>query len=196
MNDLIRNFYSENRRWARFILKLFGLSIIFGAILYFFDPGLINQIADIFQSKFGPNPAQNAGLAREIFLQNSQAVALALFGGIILGLSSVLIVFFNGFIIGFVVLGILTASGNFGRNLAEVSLGLLPHGIFELPAFLAASALGLRLGTEWLGKDAQGIRLRTLGHNLKRAIYAVPVLAILLIIAAFIEVFVSGNLIK
>jgi len=73
--------------------------------------------------------------------------------------------------------------------------GLVPHGIFELPAVLIAAALGLRFGTEWLRQESKGHRGEVLKNNLIRAIVCLPAIALVLFIAALIEVFASGKLV-
>jgi stage II sporulation protein M len=185
---MIKRFYNENKPWVDSILRLFVVAIFLGALAYLIKPDLMNQIIGIFQQKFGPEPVRNVSLAKEIFLQNATACLLALVGGIIFGISSLVVVFFNGFIIGFVVLSLLLLPGNIGSNLWYLILGLLPHGIFELPAFLISSALGLRLGLEWIQKDSRGKRYEIFRNNLRRIAYAIPWLAIMLLIAAFVEV--------
>lgn len=188
----IREYIEQNRAWFVFALRLFLLAAFLGALTVFIKPDLIEKIVAIFQDKFGPEPARNLGLAKEIFLQNTLATMLALLGGILFGISSFVIIFFNGFLIGFVLLTLLMVPGNPLNNILYIILGLVPHGIFELPAFLIASALGLRLGTEWLTKESAGHRFQVLKNNIKRSLFSIPGLVALLMIAALMEVFVSG----
>jgi len=74
-------------------------------------------------------------------------------------------------------------------------LSLLPHGIFEIPALLISAALGLRLGLEWLLPGAKGIRLKTLKKNVINAFTLLPLILLLLFIAAFAEVFISSRIV-
>lgn len=196
MPDFLQEYFYENKPWIVAVAKLFLVAIVVGGIAFLSHPGLIDQILGVFTDKFGPEPARDINFARQIFLQNAEASALALFGGILLGLSSVVIVFLNGFIIGFVVVALLSLPGDAAHNFAFVFLGLAPHGIFEIPAFLLASALGLRLGVEWILKSSIGRRGQVFVENLKRAIYVIPLIGIMLLIAAFVEVFVSGQFVS
>lgn len=191
-----KNYYIDNRDWIRFAVKWFLIAGVLGAVTYLSHPEFLTKIIEIFQTKFGVEPTRDATLARQIFLQNLQACALALFGGILLGITSFLIVFFNGFIIGFVLMSLLFLPGNIGRNIVYILVGLVPHGIFELPAFILASALGLKLGLEWVNRESQGHRWEVLKSNARRVLVAVPVIVVLLFIAAIVEVFVSGKLVS
>lgn len=194
IKTLIRNFYQDNKPWFRFVLQWFMLAAIVGGATFLFKPSLITQIANIFKDKFGEFPAENFALARQIFYQNTIACMLALIGGIFFGITSYIIILFNGFIIGFVVTALLFAPGNLGRNILYILAGLAPHGIFELPAFWIASGLGIRLGTEYLGRSKKGSRGATFKMNLFRVAKAAPVVISLLAIAAIFEVFISGKL--
>src|SRR5205807_4172647 len=78
----------------------------------------------------------------------SEACLIALVGGIFFGVSSFLILFFNGFIIGFVVLSLLFIPGNPLRNVLYIIAGLVPHGIFELPAFFISRSEERRVGKD------------------------------------------------
>jgi stage II sporulation protein M len=192
MKEAVFNYYYDNKKWIVVTVRLFVVAAFLGAVAFFVRPNLLNQIVQIFESKFGPEPARDINLVKELFIQNSEACAIALIGGVILGISAFVTVFLNGFVIGFVILTLLIIPGNPLRNIGYVVLGLVPHGLFELPAFLLSSALGMRLGIEWIQKSSQGQRWQVFRQNLKRVVYSIPALAILLAIAAFTEVYISG----
>ncbi|MDO8591351.1 MAG: stage II sporulation protein M [bacterium] len=172
------------------------IGIIAGVITSFAKPDLLKVILDGFQEKFGSDPALDINLVMQIFSQNVIASLIAVFGGLLLGLGSILVVVVNGFLIGFVITSIFSLSqDHLGISLAFVLGGTLPHGIFELPAFLIASALGLRLGLEWIGRGVKGERGQVFKDNLKKSLLALPAIALILLIAAIIEVFVSGKIV-
>lgn len=193
MSEFIRNYIKDNRPWVQYVLQVFMLAVVIGGLAFFIKPDLILSIAGIFDSKFGPDPGQNLEFSRQLFVQNTEACILALIGGILFAVIPSLIVFLNGFIIGFIVLAILAAPGHPFQNIAIVILGLAPHGIFELPAFFLSATIGTRLGIEWLQSANKGRRLAVLKDNLIRVLKIIPVLILLLAIAALIEVFVSGK---
>src|SRR3989344_4119497 len=74
-------------------------------------------------------------------------------------------------------------------------LGLGPFVVVVVNGFLIGSALGLRFGTEWLRQESKGHRGEVLKNNLIRAIVCLPAIALVLFIAALIEVFASGKLV-
>src|SRR6185503_3628718 len=99
MNEIIKTYVNDNRVWFKFVLQWFFVAMLLGAVTFFFRPELLNQILELFRDKFGPNPEPNLNLAKEIFLQNSTACLIALIGGIFFGITSFLIILFNGFIL-------------------------------------------------------------------------------------------------
>jgi len=187
-----RSLFSTNSKWFKGAFIWFLLSAAVGVVVFFIFPGLLQAIVSGFSDRFGAAPALDYRLALQIFEQNVLASVIALFGGIILGLGSILVIGVNGFILGFVITSVFALPGGVGRSLAVVLGGLVPHGIFEIPAFLISSALGLRLGIEWMLDSAQGQRLGIIKKNLKQGFLYLPSIALILLVAAFIEVYVSG----
>lgn len=189
-----RSLFSQNRYWFKLVLIWFVVSFLLGIAAYYYYPGLLKDILQIFTDKFGTEPALNSNLVFSIFLNNIKASAIGLFGGLLLGLGSFIIVTTNGFLIGYVVVSIFSLSERPSDGLVFLLSGLLPHGIFEIPAFLIAAALGLKLGLEWISKDALGRRWEVFRKNLIIVLLSLPSIALLLLVAAFVEVFVSGKL--
>jgi len=116
-----------------------------------------------------------------IFFNNSKVSAIMLFGGIFLAIIPIIGAVINGMILGFVF--------KFPQLMGDKSgyiifMQLVPHGIFELPGFIIALALGVKLGN-WLFKKEKTERLKT---NIKAFFfYYIKVILPLLLIAAFIE---------
>jgi len=126
--------------------------------------------------------------AINIFSRNFWAATLLLVSGITVVIP-ILILFSNGFVVGFVMKLTLI------KNLDTLIFikGVLPHSIFELSAFLISAAVGIRTGLVLLdGKD----RKRNLISHLKETIFIyIFVIIPLILIAAFIEAFVSAALV-
>jgi stage II sporulation protein M len=76
-----------------------------------------------------------------LFLKNALASFIALWSGALLGIIPAVTAVQNGALVGVVFLW----KGSF----STVLLNILPHGIFELPAFFIACGLGLWRGT-WI----------------------------------------------
>ncbi len=122
-------------------------------------------------------------LALKIFLNNLQASTLLFLGGASFGLLTFFIILVNGVVIG----GILELVRE-QQSLLFVAAAILPHGLFEVPSFIIAGALGLMLAhalyQEWFyGEDAA---ILALGLGRKFITIVVPLLAIAAVIEAFI----------
>ncbi len=93
----------------------------------------------------------------------------------------------NGYLLGVV----LVLSG---QPLDRVLTSLLPHAIFELPALFIAGAWSLRMGITWLLPTASGRRMGVWSETVAEGLWIVPLVALLLAIAALVEVLVSAPL--
>ncbi len=130
-------------------------------------------------------------LALQLFLNNLESCVMLFLGGAILGVVTLLVLSFNGLIIG----GILEVVRG-KTDIVVMLASIIPHGIFELPAVLVSSTLGLMLGRavmlELVGQgDASGKAI-VLGGLFVR--YVVPFIAIAACIEAFITPAVLGML--
>ncbi|MCX8184863.1 MAG: stage II sporulation protein M [Sulfolobales archaeon] len=141
--------------------------------------------------KSGDIVSRLAGLV-SIILYNNVGVAIRC---VVLGFTLIYplyVLYANGYIIGSVV-------GFIGYS----SIALLPHGVFELPAIIYSSYLGVRLGIlsalflllRVVKKKSSTHLLREYRESLAKLRY--PLL--FLVIAAFVEVFISlpiGHLLR
>ncbi|WP_435065265.1 stage II sporulation protein M [Halobaculum sp. EA56] len=104
------------------------------------------------------------------------------FGGVAFGLPAVTGLAFNGALVG-------ALAGVFDRTAFLALVG--PHGVLELPVIAVAGALGLHLG----GVGWRWLRGRTdaaeVAGELERAAYVLVGVAILLVVAAAIEAFLT-----
>ena len=118
------------------------------------------------------------------FFGNNWMVALTTaFSGVALAIPAIVSLVFNG-----VVMGV------FGRTEVEpfeLLAFVIPHGIFEIPAILVATAVGIWLGVVgW--RTYRGRRTRTeFADALERAFWVLVGVGILLAVAAVVEGFVS-----
>jgi stage II sporulation protein M len=113
-----------------------------------------------------------------IFIHNAVAVLIALFSGILFSVIPVFMVIANGYVIGALTI----------VNLSGIGL-LIPHGIFELPAFILSCSYGMWLGLWPLSRGRRKNLVLRLRHCVK--IYFFIIIP-LLMIAAVIE----GSVIK
>ncbi len=73
-------------------------------------------------------------------------------------------------------------------------IGILPHGIIEIPTIAIAASQGFRIGKEIISPPQGKSRSESLRINLKKGIRLFAIILPLLLIAAFIEVYVSAQL--
>ena len=123
-------------------------------------------------------------LALQLFLNNLQACVLLFLGGAAFSLVTIFVLSFNGIVIG----GILELVGGKEGGLVMFA-AIIPHGIFELPAVLVSSSLGLMLGRAiFMELTGQADAAQSAVHLGKIFLkYVVPFIAF----AAFIEAFIT-----
>jgi stage II sporulation protein M len=187
--------FSTTRRWIWFSSLVFLSAIVAGFLVFYADQNLIQEIFSFFQKLLQSSSSSDQNLVLVIFKQNLSSSLLALLGGILFGIAPFFIVVANGFIIGYVVhflFRILPVS--LGSKLLILVVTLLPHGIFELPIVLVSAALGMQWGLQWLMPSSRGLRKQVWRQNAKMALVFIPLLVLVLLLAAFIEVYVSGKL--
>lgn len=142
-----------------------------------------------------------------IFIHNVYAAVLMILLGFVAGVFPAFQMWMNGLIMGFV-----TAVGASSLHTAGwkiVVFALLPHGVFELSAILWAGALGIQLGftvlygcgrwvkTAWLRVPAQRSEpALTVTAEVRRALYSLPMIVGMLLVAACIEGGVTPHLIQ
>lgn len=124
-----------------------------------------------------------------ILLNNAVKTFFVVVLGFLFGIAPIYFLYINGIVIGIVISYLQQKVG-----LAPVVVGLLPHGIFEVPALLLASAIGLWLGWNFILRI---IHKEPFWPKYKAGLllYAQFVLPLLLI-AAFIEAYITPYLIN
>jgi uncharacterized membrane protein SpoIIM required for sporulation/ABC-type transport system involved in multi-copper enzyme maturation permease subunit len=147
-----------------------------------------NLVQDARQS-VGLAQANQHLAASSIFLNNIRATFLVFLAGLVsFSVLGVIVYLINVGLVGGV-LGIFQLVGY--SPLTLFAAGLLPHGIFEIPALMLASAVVLRMGavlvTPQMGKSMGEIVLEQLADWLKVFLaVVVPLLAIAAVIEAYV----------
>lgn len=129
---------------------------------------------------------KKATFSSELMVNNIRVSIIAFAFGMTCGAGTILVLFYNGVILGAVVADYLAAGQ--GTFLAG---WLLPHGSIEIPAILIAGQAGLLLGNALIGQGSRlplSARLRELGPSLFTLIGGV---SLMLVWAGFVEAFVS-----
>lgn len=126
--------------------------------------------------------------AAQLMVNNIRVSIMAMAFGVFFGFGTLVLLFYNGVILGAVIFDYLQA----GQGLFLAGW-LLPHGCIEIPAILIAGQAGFVLGSAmlgWGGRTRMADRLRQVGRDLMTLMGAV---ALLLVWAGIVESFLSQH---
>lgn len=145
------------------------------------------RVARAESSVDNPVDGHKVSFSGYLMTHNARVAILSLAFGIAFGIGTVILLFYNGVILGAVALDYLRAGqGTF------LCGWLLPHGVIEIPAFLIAGQAGLTIAGALLGN-----RALPLGRRLRRVWGDVAALvggaAVMLIWAGLVESFLSQD---
>lgn len=185
----------ENKFLIFFSIGLFLFSSISGVFIFQVlldnNPEIIDSFVDQFKEMFGPiselSPFQ---LFLTIFYVNTRTSFLIMMLGALLGIFPFISLWLNGTIIG-ILFGKYIAEGG---NYLGFMMGILPHGIIEIPAIIIAASQGFRLGKEVVSPPTGLNRSEAIKLNITKGIKLFVLILPLLLIAAVIEVYISTYL--
>jgi stage II sporulation protein M len=149
------------------------------------NPEVGENLMKLFQKEvagqiMGNNPFD---ICIKLFINNFETCILLFLGGASFGILTIFIMSLNGIVIG-AIMEIIHQD----HSWTFIAAALLPHGIFEIPAFIIAGALGILLAqsliAEWYGggdtsRDAQRLARIFL-------LYVLPLVAVAACVEAFI----------
>lgn len=173
--------------WVFIAIFLFGIGMVLGLAtpadmtpLLAEDIAALEELAELLAS------LPQSSILVIIFIKNVSAVLISFVFSPILCLTPVMALTVNGWILGLVATSVMQE-----KSLGYLLAGLLPHGIFELPAFIMGEAAALNFGTAVIlalfSKEKRKLLLPNLRHNLR---YLAVALALFLP-AAIIETYVT-----
>jgi len=176
---------------ALITILIFGISIIVGWIGTMHNPAIGNSLLSLFQKEIaGQITIENpVDMCLKIFANNLEACILLFLGGATFGILTLLILSLNGIVIGAVTEIIIK-----GHSVLFIAAAIIPHGMFEIPAFIIAAALGFSMAqtliAEWYGTADTA----TDAQRLARAflLYVLPLIAV----AAMVEAFITPAVIQ
>ncbi len=119
-----------------------------------------------------------------IFLNNAIKSLVFMLAGFFFGIAPILFIATNGFLLG-IVLAVKEVDFGFFRVLSFV----VPHGIFEIPAVILASAQGVLLGYRFYESLFKGKEFKR--HVKDSVVFYLKYVIPILLIAAFMEVYVT-----
>jgi stage II sporulation protein M len=193
-----RRIFGHNISWI-LLAAFFFLFGIISAVIFFGNENLFLTELTAAQKEILGDLAElilGGSLLRGImllFLNNLFTSLQMVVLGIFLGIPSLFGLFFNGALLG----SLLVTLGRESQPVfAFIALGILPHGVFELPAFFISAAFGLKLGFHLIFPLPQKKRLESLSFIWKEYWGLLPLVAGLLILAAIIEIGLTPLLLK
>jgi uncharacterized membrane protein SpoIIM required for sporulation len=200
---LFDTFPQTFRRHSRFFMAALLLTIfgaLFGGAAVAFDPDakaaiapfphlLQNPAERVKEEESRTNPLLASSKSRfsaALITNNTKVSILALALGVTWGIGTLILLFYNGVVLGAVIFDYVRA----GQSVFLMGW-LLPHGVVEIPAILIAGQAGLLLGQAligWNSKESINQRLRSVTGSLVTLISGA---ALLLIWAGIVEAFFS-----
>ncbi len=196
--QITKEFFRKSKRLIAFATSVFFVGLLIGIYFYHVDAESASKIAQVVIGKFqGMDEVMRdlgtSGRIWMIFWNNLRVVLLSFSTGILLGIIPVLILFFNGLFIG-IISGMMN---NEGINVIRFFIfGILPHGIFEIPAFILGGVMGIKVGLGLIFSPGEKVWLKGLVNLLRDSIVALTIVLPLLALAAVIEMTVTSNLVK
>lgn len=172
-------------RAAGIAVLVFVVSLGLGIAAVAQDPAIGEEMLQVFQEQVASELADDSPLVLfvKIFANNLGACILLFLGGASLGALTILILGLNGLLIGSIIELVRQQQG-----IVFIAAALIPHGIFEIPSFIVAGALGILLGqalaAEWQGEGDAAETASHLGKTFVKIV--VPLLAVAAVTEAFI----------
>jgi len=167
------------------ILLLFFTTVTVGWLGSAQNPSMGQDLMKLFEKEVaGQMSTDNpADLCAKLFANNLEACVLLFLGGASFGILTIFIMSINGIVIG-AVMEIVHQD----HSALFVAAAILPHGIFEIPAFVISGALGILLAqsliAEWYtGHDTAADAAR---YARLFILWVLPLIAIAACVEAFI----------
>ncbi|MFH1169539.1 MAG: stage II sporulation protein M [Chloroflexota bacterium] len=179
--------------WIAIAVVLFGLGIALGLV----TPtgggmsGAVGQELSALQELSAMLAPFTVSTALIILLKNVSALVFSFVFSPFLLLVPVLALLVNGWLLSLVGVAVVQQ-----KSLLFLAAGILPHGIFELPALFIGEAAALSTGALIIGALLSPERREGLKPGLKRNLRYLVIAAILMVPAAVMETFVTPLFIK
>ena len=187
----IKAYFYSLRPYIFFCSIIFIASIFLGYFTAYSYPNETQKIIDEIKEMWAPvHDATSLDLFIFIVFNNISKIAMMIAFGIIFGIFPIFFLFANGFIVGV-----------FACVVAETIswqmflVGVLPHGVIEIPALILGGAMGVKLGkvfSDRVFKKKEGVKK----EFFLALEFFLKILIPLFILAAIIEAFITASLIK
>ena len=169
------------------VLLIFAAFFAIGYVAVMTVPDVGNMVVSNFKEEVSPlKELSPFGLMIGIFANNAFKCLLVIVLGVALGIAPVIFILANGLILGIVIAVTLKST-----SLLYVLVGVVPHGVIELPMVFISSAIGLKLGVDAL-KALLGKQVNLVDKLVESLMIFIIWIFPLLFLAAFVETFVTG----
>jgi stage II sporulation protein M len=182
---------SEFYRYALVTILVFSASCAAGVLISVEHPGAGEQLLGMFRDAIVGEILDSSPsvMAVKLFANNLQACVFMFLGGASFGLLTAFIILANGVVIGAVAELVYQQQG-----LLYIAAALVPHGIFEISAFVVSGTLGFLLARElwqeWNGAGDAAASTVAMGKTF--VFVVVPLVAV----AAFTEAFITPEILR
>jgi len=174
------------KRWIFVAIGLFGVGMAFGLAMPVSTAELFSEYQPAFEELAAIFVPFQVTTAIFIFLKNVSALLISFMFSPILCLPPIIALIVNGGLISFISVAVVQE-----KSLGFLLAGLLPHGIFELPALIIGEAAALSSGAliivALVSKKKKELLLPGLKQNLRYLLIACA----LLLPAAIIETYIT-----
>ncbi len=174
------------KKWIFIAIFLFGIGLVFGLATPTSDINLLSEDIAALQELSNILVPFNFLTVILILVNNVATLLLSFALSPIFCLMPILALTANGWLIAFVSAAVIQE-----ESLGFVLAGLLPHGIFELPAFILGEAAALSFGAMAIlalfKKERRNLLLPSLKQNLRYLMVAL----VLLVPAAIVEIYIT-----
>lgn len=170
---------------AVFTCVLFAAAVVTGVAVTAGDPTFGQEILEIFRDAILGKVIDSSApiLAVTLFFNNLQACLVMFLGGVSLGLLTAFVIVSNGIIIGSIVELVRQQEG-----ILYIAAALLPHGVFEIPAFIISGTLGFMLARalwdEWHHQGDAAAKATRMGRMF--LLFVLPLVFLAAVTEAFI----------
>lgn len=180
------------KHWLILAVLLFGLGLVWGWLASASTFGLLaSEAADLKKISDFLKPLPLPTMFIFIFLKNVSAVVMGFLFSPIFCLVPALALLVNGGLLGLVAVKVIQE-----KSLGFLLAGILPHGIFELPALFIGEAAALSFGVAAMQAAFNPDKRAALRPNFRQNIKYLALSVLLLLPAAFIETYITPLLVR
>ena len=177
----------NHKRWVILSALLFGIGLVLGLATPASITSLLSEeIVTLKELAEALEPLPQSSVFMVILVKNVSVLLISLALSPILCLVPTMALTFNGWLLGFVATTVTQE-----ESLGYLLVGLLPHGIFEIPALIMGEAVAFSFGTTVILALFRKERRNLLLPNLRRNLRYLVVALTLLLPAAIIETYLT-----